>query len=651
MANSKAINSKQVLTLLLSALFSIAAILAAQYVSVPAQAAERPFPDYDLEFEWIHGEVDPNWKPGDPGDGCLRSANPEITHLYTYGFGSKIHPCDGVRTTMTFNYNEVNPAMPPTLQFRLGVTWQYTKRSDNNPYIWKPVENFMMDGQLVDPAKYDTLNQEDVVVKRPDGTWQHLGNNNPRDFFEPVHVVFDDEFYNDEVHTFRWDAYLPADGDFAGMTIGTGSTGDTEGGSIGVKANGLKVGISAYADYRYVLDSEYRAARNIADPTVKIKNRPLAYWGGELAGSTYTTIQCLEQPNQHLAPVMREQNITEIYPELVGVVANPGNTEFESSSGDFALAYYPYEFFVGQVGNWADLTGLKLMNWDKATETFYSHGDKNIPYKPTLESVKREIPGYTYVDNDIPIDPEGKLEMPGYRKTAAPNFELSYHKTMGVDTQHMYFTYKPNPGSFELTKTDATGAPLPGARFELYQLVEDVATPCGVAPDLTDTVQLEVCEVRTPANTDELRDMLASAPTQCAPKTLRKVVLDGFATDGTFTTGDDGKFTPQGEPALLPGNYFVREVAAPAGYEILNEFLPLEVPVQAAKDKSGQLVSAAVPGKVVVNNFQTPPPPDEPEDPNEPDLPPTGMTPVWPAAIVLLGLGTAVLLLKRKYSK
>ncbi|WP_156956849.1 prealbumin-like fold domain-containing protein [Actinomyces sp. S4-C9] len=357
--------------------------------SAPAQAAERPFPDYDLSFEWIHGQVDENWKQGDPGDGCIRSDENEVTRLSHFGFKAKLNPCDGVRTTMKFKYDTVDPDMAPTLNFRLGVTWQYTRRSDN----------------------------------------------------------------------------------------------------------------------------------------------------------------------------------------------------------------------------------------------------------------------------DLPILEDGRMDMPGYVKSEAPNFELSYHKTPGVETQHMYFTYKKNPGTFKLSKQAEDGTALAGAKFELYQLVNDKPSPCGIEPDLTNTEEITVCPVRTPSSPSELQEMLNTAPANCESKLVRKVVLEGFNADGSFATGVDGTFKPAGKPALEPGKYFVRETSAPKDYEILNEYIPFEVPLQTAEDKEGNLVSALVPANVNVKNYKTPPPPTtepstepptQPTTPPTPHLPKTGVAPMWPAAVILFIAGAVLTVIRRK---
>lgn len=69
MTTSRSISLKQGLAFALSALVVISLLVINAIPFSPAQAAARPFPDYDLSFEWIHGQVDKDWKPGDPGDG------------------------------------------------------------------------------------------------------------------------------------------------------------------------------------------------------------------------------------------------------------------------------------------------------------------------------------------------------------------------------------------------------------------------------------------------------------------------------------------------------------------------------------------------------------------------------------------------------
>ncbi|WP_211080635.1 Cna B-type domain-containing protein [Arcanobacterium buesumense] len=575
-------------------------------VTLPVNAANRPFPKYTLSYQWIHGQVDPQWQPGGgDGDGCLRLDNPQITPLSTFAFRTVINPCDGIRTTMHWFYDQDQQAgdnVAPTNQFRLGVTWQYTRRDTNDPYTWKPVENMMLDGQPIDRDLYDPADQESVVVKKSNGDWSHVPDR-PSGFFEPKHVVFDDLFEFNEEHTFVWDAYLPVFGDGGGMTIGTGSTGDTQGGSIGAKANGLYVSIPAYADFRYVLDSEYRQALGIdqldADGNaLKLPHRPLARWSGPLEGSTYTTIQCLESQEQFLAPVLAGQKSADIYPDLAekypSIAQSSGEVQIADGAGSFGLGRWPYEFSMRQPGTWASASGLRVMNYDSATNSFLDYGDKDLPYKPTFESVKKDIPGYTYVDNDLPVEEDGIFDsmnsggIPQFK--SAPNIKLSYHKTVGLETQYLYFTYKKNPGTFRVEKTDPDGAPIAGAKFALYQVVDDSTTACGRVPDMTGAEEIEVCD-----GTDAQ---------QCEQVNVRQIKLDDFdPQDGTFVTDNDGIFTPAGEPSLTPGRYLVKEISVPEPYVISHPYTAFDIPIQAGKNDDGVLVSMAVPGVVkVVNN-------------------------------------------------
>lgn len=134
-------------------------------VTLPVNAANRPFPKYTLSYQWIHGQVDPQWQPGGDGDGCLRLDNPQITPLSTFAFRTVINPCDGIRTTMHWFYDQDQQAgdnVAPTNQFRLGVTWQYTRRDTNDPYTWKPVENMMLDGQPIDRDLYDPADKNQL---------------------------------------------------------------------------------------------------------------------------------------------------------------------------------------------------------------------------------------------------------------------------------------------------------------------------------------------------------------------------------------------------------------------------------------------------------------------------------------------------------
>ena len=228
--------------------------------TLPASAATRPFPEYELSYEWIHGTPDPNYDPNAPvGDGCLRDPNAKVTPLSHFGFRASINPCDGVRTTIRF-YLELKEGEEPTNEFRFGATWQYTdiSNSDSNAYIWKPLENFTFDGQPVSKDVLDIDSLEQVVVHK-DG--QPVRMKKGKGFYEPRHIVYLNQFGTPgkiEEHTFQFDGYLPINGDWAGLSWGTGSTGDTQGGRIGTKANGLTVTFQSGADFRYVKDSDYR---------------------------------------------------------------------------------------------------------------------------------------------------------------------------------------------------------------------------------------------------------------------------------------------------------------------------------------------------------------------------------------------------------
>ncbi|WP_216388194.1 Cna B-type domain-containing protein [Arcanobacterium phocae] len=381
------------------------------------------------------------------------------------------------------------------------------------------------------------------------------------------------------------------------MTIGTGSTGDTEGGSIGAKANGLHVSIPAYADFRYVLDSEYRQALGITDTEsdgqpIKLPHRPLASWSGELAGSTYTTIACLEDSSQFLSPVLASQKTAEIYPELAkkypNIAASTDEVQVADGSGSYGLGRWPYEFSLRQPGTWASASGLRPMNYDSAAGQFLDYEDKNLPYKPTFESVKKEIPGYTYVDNDLPVEEKGVFDSMGSGGIPlfkpAPNIKLSYHKQVGYETQHLYFTYKKNPGTFRVEKTNPDGVPIAGAKFALYKVVDNTPSACGVVTEVPPDVEdIKVCD--------------ATDPQACAELTAQQVVLDDFETsDGTFVTGVDGTYMPAGEPSLEPGRYVVKELSMPEPYLISRQYTVFEIPIQAGKNDAGELVSMTVPG-------------------------------------------------------
>ncbi|MDK6486846.1 hypothetical protein QP158_12230, partial [Streptococcus agalactiae] len=77
------------------------------------------------------------------------------------------------------------------------------------------------------------------------------------------------------------------------------------------------------------------------------------------------------------------------------------------------------------------------------------------------------------------------------------------------------------PGTFKLLKQAEDGTALAGAKFELYQLVNDEPSPCGVKPDLTNTEEITVCPVRTPSSPSELQEMLKADPPDCKTERVR----------------------------------------------------------------------------------------------------------------------------------
>lgn len=582
---------------------------------MPAAAAERPFPTYEIKYEWVHGTPDSNYDPANPvGDGCLRDPQAKVTHLPSFAFGAMIQPCDAVRTTIRFT-SKLEPGQEGTIDFRWGTTWQYRKVSDPdaNNNIWKPIENFTVDGKPY-PA-YEINNQDAVVVKDKSGNYVRM--NSGKGYYEPVHFIFDRLFDDSEEHIFSYDAYLPIDADWGGLTWGTGSTGDTQGGSIGAKANGLEVYFAAGADFRHVKDSDYRAFLKISDETVSLPNRPLGTWGGELAGTTFTTEQCLE--DRQLAPMNETITAKEIYPDLS--YSTP--ISFQSRPGEFLMSRWPYEFMTSYIDNGFDSAkGLRVMNADAAGKLqsyeLDRPGQANFSYKPTVESLVADIPGYAYVDNDLASYSDGSFDslksngIPVF--TAGKNVKLNYNKS-GVKTQHFYYTYEPVHGTFALQKTTPDGEGLAGAKFELFRAVDMKeylpATEGGYACKLPNITSLE-----------QLQEVKVCSAENCQTLKAEQVKVPGGNADGTFTTDDAGAFAPHDENGtvlndwLESGTYYYREVAAPKGYALDQTWRSFEVTEQ------GKIVQLTA-----VNTPETPenpptPPADTPPTPPV-DTPPT----------------------------
>lgn len=608
----------------LLALGMVLGLVGALVFTVPpvAQADHRPFPKYEMTFQKLAGTRDPNWSPGDPGDGCIRQPEVPPGHLTHFGFRAMLDHCEGVRTTIRFYLEEDSPGSP-TLQFRFGTTWQYQTEEmlSNNDLQLKAVENFLYDGEPVSPEQYDP---ENPAVVDSEGNLVRMGGDG---LYEPFHYTFEDTFGAGEEHTIQFDSYFPADGDNAALTWGTGSTGDTTGGSIGATANGLWVSPPAKMDFRYVLHSEYLAARGIAQDAELTKDfglpgLPERKWATTATGiedTTFDLLSCLEERGQHLADVATSLPVNQIYGEL------PYDTPtlFEDKVGTSGFAQWPWQWYVYQDGQWQPKTGLRPMNRNGTAFDPYLNADGSymeLPYKPTVESLILDIPGYDYVDNDITILEKGQFDVNqpanSYKYNPGPNVLL--RKVNGANTQHFYYTYRPAPGTFELSKAgvsytwnddeknfDEKRQPLEGAEFELYEVVDTKTTPCGLAPDLTNTETVTVCDAKTPSSAEELEDLVTADPTGCEEKTVRKIVLEGTeATDGTFTTNADGIFSPEGEPSLTPGNYLVREVSAPDEHIILHEWIPFTIPLQVEETTSAVVVQA--------DNYLPPPPPPTP---------------------------------------
>lgn len=645
----------------LSALISIFAIVFSVIPTAHVEAAQRPFPKYEMTFEKIEGRKNATGE-------CENLENPEISHLTTSRKNAMLNQCEGVRTKIRFFYNgPFEVGQEPTLQFRYGVTWQYRVDGDNT-YILKPVENFLYDGEEVSVEQYDPDNP---AVVDSEGNPQRSKPDDPSSSFEPHHYVFEDVFGENEEHTIQYDWFLPADGVTGFMSWGTGSTGDTQGGSIGATANGLWTHLPAAMDFRYVLHSEYLAARGFAQDADLEKDLdygpglPERKWATADTGiqdTAFELIECLEKAGQHLADVRDSQPVNEIYSELPYTT----ETRFENKAGTTGFAQWPWQFFVYQHGHWDPKKGLRDMNRNHSTLEFdpYLKADgryMNLPYAPTLESVKNDIPGYKYVDNDITILPKAyyDLEQPNdsYKFLPGPNVLLRRVGTHA--TQHFYLTYEKIPGTFELEKQSVsfgqdgseTREALEGAEFKLYQVVDETKSPCGLEPDLTDTEVVEVCAYQEPTTADELEDMMQN-PKDCENKRVRPFPLAD--TDGSFTTDEEGKFRPEGDPSLEPGDYLVREVSAPGEHLIVNEWIPFTVPLQIEGDTD--------PVTVYAENYMKPtPPPSEspsespsvstpPETPGKPELPVTGVNVllVGGIAVALFTAGLLLTLVRRR---
>ncbi|MFY9263254.1 MAG: LPXTG cell wall anchor domain-containing protein [Actinomycetaceae bacterium] len=599
---------KRLVTLVSALALGLSAVFTAV---LPASAANRPFPKYELTYQWVHGTPDPNYDPDNPvGDGCLRDPNAEVTHLTTFAFGAVIEPCDAVRTTIRF-YNDLQPGEEATIDFRWGVSWQYTDISDPNAsnYIWKPVENFLFDGQPY-PA-YDVNDQDAMVVKDANGNFVRMSNG--KGYYEPVHFIFDDLFEDGEEHTFQFDAYLPINGDWAGMSWGTGSTGDTQGGSIGAVANGLDVRFNAGADFRHVEDSVYREFLSITDPDNPLPNRTLGTWGSEVAGTTFSIEQCLE--DRQLAPLTDSITANEIYPDLTYTTP----IKFHTGSGSYLMARWPYEFMTSYLGSDFDsISGLRPFFRNGTTFDSYETvrpGVANFSYKPTIDSIIADIPGYTYVDNDLPYYSKGAFDLNSpagkYNYISAKNIVVTYNKS-GERIQHFYYTYEPLKTTFELTKTDSAGELLEGATFELFRQA-----------DMREYLAYEdggyLCK-RT--ETPELEEIEVCDQGQCSLVGVNRVDVPGAAADGTFSTDGTGTFIPtnnDGTPAsnwLTPGTYYLREVTAPSGYVLDENPLVFQVEPEVIDDVIQTVELTAV-------NEEEPPPVDSP--PTPPNTPPSDL--------------------------
>lgn len=575
-----------------------------------AAAADRPFPSYDLSFQELHGEV------GADGS-CVQPANPKVTHLTTLAFHATVKPCNGVRTTVKF-YSSLGKDEYPTLEFRWGTTWQYLdKNKPGENYIWKPIENLTYDGKAVPEEDYpvkdfNAVTEEWGGDRRMSGGW-----------FRPRHFIFEDSFGDGEVHTFQYDAWVPATASEAGLTWGTGSTGDG-GGSIGATANGLTVDANDYplaaADFRFVKDADYRLFHGV---DAQNKNLPGREFNRRIAlgdeKTPFDLISCLE--DRQLAGMRDRIKTKEIYPEL------PYDTEipFIEEVQELGLAAWPYEFSLTNrvPGKYDPMSGLRLMNYNNSGHNpqqghrygFDSYelsnpGKANLPYRPTIESIIRDIPTYKYVDNDldtIPVlrgiypaidldNPFNEDKTPNYK--AGKNIFYAVHDS-GASVQHFYYTYKPVLGTFKLEKTDkASGTPVAGARFKLYKepdMKEYLpATEGGYKckkENLPELVDLQVCK-----STD---------PNSCETKKVLPIAVPGGEKDGSFTSDSEGSFIPKENNWMESGTYFLQEISVPAPYVVGNPVSQHKVNFNEPKD--GKMLLPAI--FAVTNEKDTPPPP------------------------------------------
>ncbi|MDO5726868.1 MAG: prealbumin-like fold domain-containing protein [Bowdeniella nasicola] len=583
------------------ALLAALAVVLSIFFTPPSYAAERPFPDWDVTYERIPGTRAEGESAS--GDGCVRDPNGELTPLTTFAFHAMVNECEGVRTTLKFYYKDgFKPGEEPTLNFRFGATWQYRTADNPNELVLKPLENFLYDGKPVSPEEYDVNNP---ALRDAEGNLMYISGDK-KGLYEPILHEWEAVFDEEDVHTFQFDMYLPADAQWGAMTWGTGSTGDTAGGSIGATANKLTVGFPAKVDFRYVLHSEYVKARGLQPEDMEkeldygkgLPARLIAKSPDDVAEekSTFELIQCLEDKDQQLAPMRDRLALNEIrYRKPYDDVAIPHSSEtlFEDKAGTLGLAQWPYQFSVHQDGKWAPKKGLRPMNRSDGKFVPYldDAGDMlALPYKPTVESLQRQIPGYEYVDNDITIEENGQFNLEqgehSYKYDAAPNVVL--RRVGPYDTQHFYFTYEPILGTFELEKTavafqgdESSDAPLANATFKLYEVLGDAsAAPravCGQASTDEDVQVVEVCTRPEPKTAAELQHVLGQRG-DCVEKRVRPVTLEG--TDGTFTTDAQGKFTPEGDRQLAPGDYLLQEIDAPDNHIVLNEWTAFEVPKQ-----------------------------------------------------------------------